>query len=228
MARRGGGPGDPKGGLGAHRVGEELTEEEGGVEGVAGSRLVRLVARGRCACGRGEGGRRGAGRLHAFDKDCERSWQLLHRLLRTTAPTSSHSGTHLRCGPMSSHGSGGSSPGPAHGPECFIWRKMLERQRRWWVHDEGGGGAAGSLPLRDEHSRFVPSERNPLPMLNPFDKLWERSHMEAMGVAQPRLLAVVCATRPHTQCTPTTTFAQCTADSARAPCVWHRCASPPS
>ena len=68
---------------------------------------------------------------------------------------------------------------------CFLWRKMLERQRRWFEH-----GADGQ-PLRDEHARFLPSAANPLPQLNPFDKLLEREYCEAMGVPQPKLVAVI-------------------------------------
>ena len=67
--------------------------------------------------------------------------------------------------------------------ECFIWRKMLVRQRRWWQHGLDG------KPLRDEHARFIPSSENPLPALNPFDKSWERTFLESIGAPQPRLLA---------------------------------------
>ena len=67
--------------------------------------------------------------------------------------------------------------------EAFIWQKMLERQRRWWEH------GADSKPLRDECARFVPSAANPLPRLNPFDKLMERAYLESLGAPQPRLLA---------------------------------------
>ena len=73
-------------------------------------------------------------------------------------------------------------PDPA---QSFLWRKMLERQRRWFQL-----GADGQ-PLRDEDSRFIASPANPLPMLNPFDKLWERRHMEALGVPCPKLIAVL-------------------------------------
>ena len=65
--------------------------------------------------------------------------------------------------------------------DTFFWRKMLERQRRWFEHDLSG------KPVRDECSRFVPSADNPLPELNPFDKQWERAFMERLGAPQPRL-----------------------------------------
>ena len=69
--------------------------------------------------------------------------------------------------------------------QCFLWRKMLERQNRWFLRGSDG------QPLRDEDSRFIASPANPLPMLNPFDKLWERRHMEALGVPCPKLIAVL-------------------------------------
>lgn len=76
--------------------------------------------------------------------------------------------------------------------EAFIWSKMLERQKRWWVH-----GADGK-PVRDHLSRFVPSAANPLPALNPFDKLAEREYLQSFLanngqriVSQPKLIACI-------------------------------------
>jgi hypothetical protein len=69
--------------------------------------------------------------------------------------------------------------------DAFFWKKMLERQRRWFVH-----GADGK-PIRDECNRFVPSVENPLPELNPFDKRWERDFMTKLGMPQPGLIAAI-------------------------------------
>lgn len=74
--------------------------------------------------------------------------------------------------------------------EAFIWRKMLERQKRWWQHGEDG------KPLRDESFRFVPSSSNPLPNLNPFDKLQERQFLQSLCGIVPQPELVACIRRP--------------------------------
>ena len=67
----------------------------------------------------------------------------------------------------------------------FLWRKLIERQRRWFLHDKSG------QPIRDDRNRFVASKVNPLPRLNPHDKLAERSFFEELGVPVPKLLATI-------------------------------------
>lgn len=69
--------------------------------------------------------------------------------------------------------------------DAFLWRKLIERQRRWFEHDDSG------QPVRDECNRFVPSRFNPLPRLNPLDKLAERSFFEELGIPLPKLLATI-------------------------------------
>ena len=67
--------------------------------------------------------------------------------------------------------------------DAFIWRMVVERQRRWYRH-----AADGVTPLRDAKNRFVPTAANPLPQLSPQDKLMERSYLTTLGVRQTKLL----------------------------------------
>ena len=75
--------------------------------------------------------------------------------------------------------------------DAFVWRKMVERQRRWFLQ------GAGFEPARDEYNRFLPSPFNPLPQLNPQDKLQERRYIANLATAlnfpvkQPRLIATI-------------------------------------
>ena len=55
--------------------------------------------------------------------------------------------------------------------DAFLWRKMVERQRRWYEQDAAGGFK------RDCSYRFVPTLANPLPMLSPQDKLMQRHYL---------------------------------------------------
>ena len=65
----------------------------------------------------------------------------------------------------------------------FIYRKMIERQRRWYEHDKGD-------MLRDERGRFVPTAVCPFPEWSPQDKLMERAWLESLptNVPQARLI----------------------------------------
>ena len=98
--------------------------------------------------------------------------------------------------------------------DAFLWRKMVERQQRWFARESaaggggsrgGGGGSGGGgggsglggglggggQPLYDDQHRFVPTAANPLPQLSPQDKLMQRAYLDARGVPQPRLLATI-------------------------------------
>ncbi|WP_171136700.1 AMP-binding protein [Ruegeria sp. HKCCC1038] len=71
---------------------------------------------------------------------------------------------------------------PTHQP--FIYEKLIERQRRWYVHDD-------KLRLvRDQDNRFVGTAANPFPFTQ-LDKLKERTYLESLGVPLPNLLHVL-------------------------------------
>ena len=61
----------------------------------------------------------------------------------------------------------------------FIYRQMIERQRRWYKHDKGN-------MLRDEQGRFVPTALCPFPEWSPQDKLLERAWLERIPINVPR------------------------------------------
>lgn len=74
------------------------------------------------------------------------------------------------------------TPGSSAHP--FIWSKLIERQRRWYEHDD-------RLQLRrDAHSRFIGTPFNPFPFTQ-LDKLAERDYLEKLGAPLPRLLQVL-------------------------------------
>lgn len=70
---------------------------------------------------------------------------------------------------------------PSRSEEPFIWFKLLERQRRWYVHD------AQLQLVRDSQNRFVPTPANPF-SFSQLDKLAERSFLDKLNVPQPRLI----------------------------------------
>lgn len=73
---------------------------------------------------------------------------------------------------------------PSSADEAFIWQRLVERQKRWYAHDE-------QMALRrDEHNRFVGTAANPFPFTQ-LDKLAERAFLDGLGVPQPRLLHAV-------------------------------------
>ena len=65
--------------------------------------------------------------------------------------------------------------------EAFIWEKLIQRQQRWYKHDER------RELLRDNHNRFIGTRLNPFPFTQ-LDKLKERRFLDALDVPQPRLL----------------------------------------
>ncbi|MEO0418977.1 MAG: AMP-binding protein [Pseudomonadota bacterium] len=66
----------------------------------------------------------------------------------------------------------------------FIYERLIERQRRWYAHDE-------RLQLkRDADNRFIGSAENPFPFTQ-LDKLKERAYLEQLGVPLPKLLHVL-------------------------------------
>ena len=70
------------------------------------------------------------------------------------------------------------------GPDPFIWRKIIDRQKRWYKHD-----ADVRLVITPDFGPH-PLAANPLPRLTWYDKLSDRRWLEDHGVDEmPRLLA---------------------------------------
>ena len=83
---------------------------------------------------------------------------------------------------------GGLSHGAHEQSDGFLWRQIVERQRRWYEVDSTSGKLR-----RDRQQRFVPSAANPLPQLSPQDKIMQRVFLDQLEVPQPRLLATIQA-----------------------------------
>ena len=84
-------------------------------------------------------------------------------------------------------GAGGSSGRRSEVSDAFLWRKMVERQRRWFAQDAEGDFC------RDGSQRFVPTPANPLPFLSPQDKLMQRRYL----VSAPPILRLQDARTTH-------------------------------
>ena len=68
--------------------------------------------------------------------------------------------------------------------EAFLWRKLIERQNRWFQNQ------AGQM-RRDDLCRPIPTEANPVPSWNPNDKLIERAFLAEMGIPVAPLIATI-------------------------------------
>ena len=73
--------------------------------------------------------------------------------------------------------------------EVFLWRKLVERQRRWYQHE------AGAM-LMDADSRFLPSEANPFPGWSPQDKMMEREFVKGLSISVPMTAVIAVITDP--------------------------------
>ncbi|MEM1410953.1 MAG: AMP-binding protein [Pseudomonadota bacterium] len=66
----------------------------------------------------------------------------------------------------------------------FIWERLVNRQQRWYEHDEQ------CRLLRDSDNRFLGTRANPFPFTQ-LDKLAERRYLTTLGAPQPKLLHVL-------------------------------------
>ncbi len=73
---------------------------------------------------------------------------------------------------------------PSNQRDAFIWNKLVERQQRWYKHNEH------FKLCRDEHNRFIGTPKNPFPFTQ-LDKLAERTFLEELDLALPDLLHVI-------------------------------------
>lgn len=66
----------------------------------------------------------------------------------------------------------------------FIYEKLVERQQRWYEHDE-------RFELRrDENNRFIGTAANPFPFTQ-LDKLKERRFLEGLNAPLPKLIHII-------------------------------------